>query len=639
MPLFRRLTGTTEDSFQIGKSGGLIQRIAGTARLRLSNLLRWLPGGAAVGGHLVSDAVGDLGVIKDNLLATSDPTISNDNTQGYSVGSFWFNTTTNKAFICADAATGAAVWNDAALGDIVASVTSEPTGFPNRTDSTISFVQGTLTFTIAPVGASFDFYYQGRKFTKSAPDSKVITDTAGIWFFYYDSTGTLQASQTAWDFELHVPVATVYWNPGVYTIKFILGEERHGLVMDWRTHYYLHNTRGTAYHTASGGFDISGYVINPPTASDADVTFGMSSGKISDEDIEMSIVQTGTPTNPFEQDLADPAKLPIYRRDGNPGNWVKDPPLVSGLWFKNAGTGRVAYNLDTAGTWSQAEAANNGFVAYWIFATNDPAHPIISIQGQRQDGSLSDAKDNNTLASLNVGGLPFVEFKVLYRMILSTATGFAGTGKAKIVDVEDLRKSVGVPGGSFTPTQHSSLSGLLNDDHTQYFNENNAGEINALTVKATPVGADVILIEDSAALFAKKKAAISTLPAPSGGFTQQLVFVQDDANPFLTHGGATLLVQGSFRIKGTATGPTLQNVYAVVGQKVALATIDVVLYDFTNATTIGSLLTQVITLADTPYIYQLTPLSNIPVSDAVLEIQTRRVSGGEVRLYAVILEF
>ncbi len=44
------------------------------------------------------------------------------------------------------------------------------------------------------------------------------------------------------------------------------------------------------------------------------------------------------------------------------------------------------------------------------------------------------------------------------------------------------------------------------------------GEINSVATKATPVGADVVLIEDSAASFAKKKALLSTLPAgaPSG---------------------------------------------------------------------------------------------------------------------------
>jgi hypothetical protein len=46
--------------------------------------------------------------------STSAPTINNDNTtpQGYSVGSQWFNTTNNKAYMCLDATIGAAVWKE-----------------------------------------------------------------------------------------------------------------------------------------------------------------------------------------------------------------------------------------------------------------------------------------------------------------------------------------------------------------------------------------------------------------------------------------------------------------------------------------------------------------------------------------------
>jgi hypothetical protein len=44
--------------------------------------------------------------------------------------------------------------------------------------------------------------------------------------------------------------------------------------------------------------------------------------------------------------------------------------------------------------------------------------------------------------------------------------------------------------------------------------DNVAGEINAITSKATPVDADVLIIEDSAASWAKKKIAVSTIAAP-----------------------------------------------------------------------------------------------------------------------------
>jgi hypothetical protein len=62
---------------------------------------------------------------KNNFAATSDPTTANDSTQGYSVGSRWINLTTQKHFICFSASTGAAVWIAGVKNNYVA--TSGPT--------------------------------------------------------------------------------------------------------------------------------------------------------------------------------------------------------------------------------------------------------------------------------------------------------------------------------------------------------------------------------------------------------------------------------------------------------------------------------------------------------------------------------
>jgi len=48
-----------------------------------------------------------------NLSATTDPSVSDDNTQGYRVGSYWINTTLSRVWWCTDATTGAAQWANA----------------------------------------------------------------------------------------------------------------------------------------------------------------------------------------------------------------------------------------------------------------------------------------------------------------------------------------------------------------------------------------------------------------------------------------------------------------------------------------------------------------------------------------------
>lgn len=343
-----------------------------------------------------------------------------------------------------------------------AALTTEPNGFPNVTDSTISFVAATRTFTIAPAVTSFDIYSKGVKQTYSAAQSVVIPNTTGLHFIYFNAAGTLVSSLVPWTFgDGLVFVATVYWNVNV-TTQYILGEERHGLVMDWRTHQYLHETRRTVYVS---GFALSGYTLN--SDADADIQYGLENGQIDDEDLRHFITHAASPSNPFEQVLADPAAIPVYHRVGAGGPWVKDAATTFPI--KNTVAGRVNYNSESGGTWGQTEVANNDFVAYWLFATNDPEEPVIAVQGQREDGSLTAARANNGFAALNLGGLPATEWKTLYRLIYQTGTGFAGTRKAKLQAVDDFRTAALQPGQATAPTAHSSLSGLtVGDDHTQY---------------------------------------------------------------------------------------------------------------------------------------------------------------------------
>lgn len=54
--------------------------------------------------------------IVNNYTATTDPTVNDDESEGYSVGSIWYNTATPESFLCTDATDGAAVWINISLG-------------------------------------------------------------------------------------------------------------------------------------------------------------------------------------------------------------------------------------------------------------------------------------------------------------------------------------------------------------------------------------------------------------------------------------------------------------------------------------------------------------------------------------------
>jgi hypothetical protein len=70
--------------------------------------------------------------------------------------------------------------------------------------------------------------------------------------------------------------------------------------------------------------------------------------------------------------------------------------------------------------------------------------------------------------------------------------------------------------GKFADGGHVHPTDTTRAADSTVFHIATAGEINGETTKTTPAGADVILIEDSAASFTKKKILVSSLPTGSG---------------------------------------------------------------------------------------------------------------------------
>jgi len=382
------------------------------------------------------------------------------------------------------------------LDSVVAgSINGEPTGFPNLTDSTISWSNALLRFTIAPSAASFDYYRHGTKVTKSGTETVDITDLTGIWYIYYDASAVLTASQSLWDLSTHVPIAVVYWN-AVANVGYF-GEERHGLTMDWQTHEYLHHTSGTRFVS---GLDVSGYVLD--TDNDASVSVGISSGIIADEDLFHSITHAASPSNPFEQVLNDPAQIRVAHRSGTSGEWTLD--TATDYPFKNTSSGRVNYNLFST-TWQQAQATDGYYIAYWVVATNLRDGPVISVQGQREDSTFEAAQKNNTPTTINFGGLLSAETRFLYRIIVQTDDAFGGTRKAKLQSVEDFRAHVGALASQLVDQSVSGKPGLLADGQTplDHASTHAPGGGDALSTAAPSQGIGAANAEGSATSFAR----------------------------------------------------------------------------------------------------------------------------------------
>lgn len=336
----------------------------------------------------------------------------------------------------------------------VIAATSEPTGFQNSddTDNTLSFDDGTRTFTITPVASLFEYWIAGVKYTQVGADSLIISDVEGVHFIFYD--GSVLSEITTFDSILFTDfayVAAVYWDATNNTAIY-LGNERHGIVMDGDTHTHFHEGFGTRFES---GLALGDILADESGALDTHAQLSVETGEIHDEDIELLISA-----------LSAPAQIPVYYKDGADGDWRKFTATDFPVRTFPAGSNLLAWNEFTGGSWQQTEATNNKFVLTHIFATNDINTPIIVVQGEAEYTNQNSARTGATVEinSLVTAGLPFEEFIPIATVIFQTNTGYANSPKARIRstdlgdDYVDWRFS-GISPSSVT-SSHPNLSKL-----------------------------------------------------------------------------------------------------------------------------------------------------------------------------------
>jgi len=423
------------------------------------------------------------------------------------------------------------------------------TGVVDKSTFTMDFDSATKTFTVT--GTDFEVFCSGKLYVKNTEsivgDGTDFTIAEGLWFVYYDATGTLVASQSAWGFDTDSPLATFAWDGtnGVI-LTGSLSEERHSSDRNIPWHINSHRTRGMQKES---GFTIA-FNDAGSGATDDHAQLAFSSGVLADEDLFLSITRAAVPTADFEQELGvgsgatitTPSRMVTLYRDGAAGNWrMKTTPVITAQItisadttddsFNDSGSGfgdivagdlimvsgftsannngvfrvltqaagkittshnltteaagdsvtisrltdefsclqsgssgyvgaggRLAYN-NPAGPWSLTEVANRNYVASYIVGWNAVGCPLISILGQRDDTSLSNAVDGNSYASLQFGDLPTAEMKPLYRAIYQTRGTYANTVDARLRDVTDISSLNQPAGGVPTASAHNSFTG------------------------------------------------------------------------------------------------------------------------------------------------------------------------------------
>ena len=348
----------------------------------------------------------------------------------------------------------------------------QPHGFVDRTSNLISMSGN--TFTISPTGSSYDIYSLGTRYTKTSGESISLPNTDGAYYIHFNTdTIALDYKTTTFNFDSDVPIAYVYWNVTQGTGIFF-ADERHGIQMARSTHKYLHNVFGTQY---INGLSISNYVLDGDGSLNSHASIAISDGVIYDEDIIINITNSANPSplSSFEQVLSPTGQFPIYYRSGVGGVWSNANNSNYPLKFGTT----AQYNLNTAGTWTTPDTANSKFVASWLCATNQVHSPVIAIMGQMFSSNIKKAESDNSWGSLDLGGLPIVEFRPLYRLIYETSTTYTNAVKSRLMSILDLRSQLNTVEG-VTSNDHGSLYGLADDDHAQYVHIDNARTISAV---------------------------------------------------------------------------------------------------------------------------------------------------------------
>lgn len=330
-------------------------------------------------------------------------------------------------------------------------------GFVDITGSTISYVDGTRTFTIAPTGDAYYFYTHSIQYKKTASESVIWDDTEGLHVVYFDESGDLTSTAspsytTLYDIIVnHAIVAIIYWD-ATNSEAILVSEERHGR-MDGQTHIYLHTVFGAQWVS---GLALGGMTVDGNGSSDTHVQFSVSDGSIRDEDLLHSIAD-GTP-----QDLSPIAYVPVYYMDGANGYWRKVDATAYPLTTSG---GIPVWNEWTGSTWQLTNVTNTDYFLMHYFATPDLNNPIIGIIGQNEYGNKSEAQEGATtelsslyyseMAGLNPEFVPIATVIFQYRSSYSNSVKAIAVSTDEGADYIDWRNQrIGTAGESVSYTNY-----------------------------------------------------------------------------------------------------------------------------------------------------------------------------------------
>lgn len=207
---------------------------------------------------------------------TTAPTADEDTGDGYAVGSLWMDTTNDKAYVCLDATSTAAVWTEITGGGSAYDITADTTwaakgdlivGTANDTAAILTVGANDLVLTadsaettgLKWAAASGSGLTTGTSFPGSpTTGDRYRRSDLGYEVFFYDGTRWL----TETIYEVHAPRVFDISANGLYGGAAFDGSGLNAWVIDMKVACAVRTT-----HTGSGSaWDISAYAIEDNTS-------------------------------------------------------------------------------------------------------------------------------------------------------------------------------------------------------------------------------------------------------------------------------------------------------------------------------------------------------------------------------------
>ncbi len=194
----------------------------------------------------------------------------------------------------------------------------------------------------------------------------------------------------------------------------------------------------------------------------------------------------------------DAADLRIHLGVGGSGSGGSDGDDAEFIIYHGASTERFKIDKDgniVTGVWNGTAIAN-------AYVANLPTSKITS-------GTFADARIAQSNVTQHEAA---IDHDALTNFVANEHIDWTADQGATNIDVGNITEAAVTQHQAALSITESQISDLDHDD-TDAIHDNVSGEINAVANKATPVGADIFLIEDSAATNAKKKLTYSNLEA------------------------------------------------------------------------------------------------------------------------------